>query len=652
MTRAIRSVLPALLLLAGCRAGLDDPLFPTGSQTVISSSDHAAVYAVNTDEGTVSRYDTVTGAVTTLEVGREPSRLARAKGKVYVTLRAERGIAVLEERDGALVMTGRLDTGAEPVGIVAREDGTRLYVALSTENAVVELDPATGAVMRTFQVDGAPAWLALHPSGDTLYAGSQYGGGLSWIDLSHADSVPQSFTFPDLVGAGEDGDDTLTRRITGDLAFSGDGDQLGVPGLWVDNITPTTEPDSGEIQMGGGYGSVGLGVSRMNPGIVLIDTDAHGQPRMDGARVMFVAGFTDDAERGTLTVRSYLTSVAFSPKGDTIYGTMEASNTVVAMSTTPVYGEVSRCRDCNEVFDTGGGSTITAAASGFVESPSVFIGTGAGPKGVAFVGDDEAFVHTWLDRKVGALSPSTAMTYIDEQYATGRTSTVSYSVEGATPIETSSLRADIEEGRLLFYSAIDSSMVSDGAGVSCSTCHLDARTDGLTWNIDVGRRQTPSLAGRVSLTAPVTWTSEVASVAREAEITSQGRMGGNGITSAQLASIEAFVDSTRVPDVPLAGATSDAIERGRVIFNREDVGCATCHSGALYTDNEAHDLYGLVGVNTPTLVGVAATAPYLHDGSARNLRAVLDTGKTGLMGDTSMLSESDMDDLEAFVSSL
>jgi cytochrome c peroxidase len=63
-------------------------------------------------------------------------------------------------------------------------------------------------------------------------------------------------------------------------------------------------------------------------------------------------------------------------------------------------------------------------------------------------------------------------------------------------------------------------------------------------------------------------------------------------------------------------------------------------------------MLGFDGVKTPSLLGVAATAPYFHDGSAPDLRAVLDAARTGFMGNTSSLDESEMAALETFLRSL
>jgi cytochrome c peroxidase len=114
---------------------------------------------------------------------------------------------------------------------------------------------------------------------------------------------------------------------------------------------------------------------------------------------------------------------------------------------------------------------------------------------------------------------------------------------------------------------------------------------------------------------------------------------------------------------------SAAAARGKAIFEREDVGCSRCHSGPCYTDSapgpkpyRMHD----VGTgaddpgekmgpryDTPTLLGIYRTAPYLHHGKARTLREVLvECNKGDLHGRTSQLSPTQIDDLVEFLKSL
>lgn len=643
-------------LLGGCAGSLSDNAFATGSSTVVASADGAAVYAVNVDEGTVSRYEPASGAVSKVAVGAQPTRVARTRDRIFVTLRGERAVAVLQDDGGTLSVVGRVDVDAEPVGIVASENGKRVYVANSQADSVTEFDGDTLAVLRTWKVEGHPSWLALHPSGKSLYVVSAMGGRLSRVALASdvdVDSAVQDVDLPRVGGAGDDADLDLTRRFTGDPSVAPDGRSLAIPALFVDNQTPIGSDDGGfdtGMVSSGGYGSSGLGISRLNPGVVIVPTDSVGAADGDAAQPVFVAGVAPDplSEDSTFTARSYLTTARYAPDGATIWATMEGSHTVVQLSSDPIFSASALCMGC--VGDSG--ATLAPVSGGFWQSPSVFVSVGDGPRGVAFV-DKTPYIHSFLDRSIGTVDVAETRALLAEQGASNFLSDSVSRAPAATVIEDGVLSASVERGRRLFYSATSSHMAAPGSGVSCATCHLDGRNDGLTWPLAHGPRQTLNLAsGVVTQTAPFTWTNGVASVADEAMETSQTRMGGSDLTDADVADIEAFVATLAAPDVSDTALDPAAVARGEAVFNREDVGCATCHGAPLYTDNLSHDLYGLAGVNTPTLLGIASTAPYLHDGSAPTLAAVLETSRAGQMGDTSMLSDAEVADLETYLRSL
>lgn len=97
-------------------------------------------------------------------------------------------------------------------------------------------------------------------------------------------------------------------------------------------------------------------------------------------------------------------------------------------------------------------------------------------------------------------------------------------------------------------------------------------------------------------------------------------------------------------------AVNAAVKRGFTVFTAKDKGnCAACHSvgadSALFTDNKFHDIGvgvdfgkfnddGLFAVThkpvdrgkfkTPSLRNIALTAPYMHDGSMKTLKEVMD----------------------------
>ncbi len=613
--------------LHGC-APVDGSL-PTGEATgegpspaweeagLTASGAYLDVYVLDDDAGALVRYLPSSGAMTTTSLGTTPGRLARTESNVWVTLPAARSVAVFEERAGRVTRTATLETGAEPLGIAVNEDGSRLYVALSTADEVVELD-ADGTTLRSWSVPGLPSWLALRPDGDALYVGSATGGTLTWIDLDSGASA--AVELPPTYTSREDLAFPLTNRITGDLAVSADGDLLAVPMLMTDNQTPLDPPSTNPDEVDNGYATVSSAdINRFNPTIALVPLGDDGAP--DGLSAALVLVSSKDA-MNNLT-RSYLASVAITPDGTMALGTMEAARRLVAIST-----------DVTRVDSVGG----------FARTRSMSHVTAAGPRRLAFGPDDTVYVDCFLDREIVPHS----LEDLRDLLGNG----VALHAPAGVALDASPLDADVIAGRRLFYAADDDAMVGSGAGVSCSTCHLGGRNDGLSWNLEDGYRQTPSLAGGVAATAPVTWASDVESVSDEVRITSEGRMGGAGLTDTQVAQVAAFIESIRAPDVPGLGSADAAVARGSAIFWRDDVSCATCHSGTLYTDNAYWSLFGMRAVNTPSLRRVSATAPYLHDGRAATLREVLELSRDGSMGDTSMLTDAEMDDLEAFLRSI
>jgi cytochrome c peroxidase len=103
------------------------------------------------------------------------------------------------------------------------------------------------------------------------------------------------------------------------------------------------------------------------------------------------------------------------------------------------------------------------------------------------------------------------------------------------------------------------------------------------------------------------------------------------------------------------------------LFFSQEVGCARCHSGPYYTDSRLQKPFNLHDVgtgddptekigpkyDTPTLLGVYRTAPYLHHGRAKTLHDVLTTcNKEDKHGKTGHLQPSEIEDLVEFLNSL
>ena len=105
---------------------------------------------------------------------------------------------------------------------------------------------------------------------------------------------------------------------------------------------------------------------------------------------------------------------------------------------------------------------------------------------------------------------------------------------------------------------------------------------------------------------------------------------------------------------------ADAIRRGGYAFQRW--GCSGCHAAPLYTDRQAHvsaigdpalelrQAGPLPRFDTPSLLGVWATAPYFHDGSAATLRDTLFSAGFHKMGPA--MDDREIDDLVAYLRAL
>ena len=142
------------------------------------------------------------------------------------------------------------------------------------------------------------------------------------------------------------------------------------------------------------------------------------------------------------------------------------------------------------------------------------------------------------------------------------------------------------------------------------------------------------------------------------------RMGGTNSASTEK-QIEQWIIAQPAPEnANYTGTLTAAQENGRMAFAK--AGCNTCHSGANFTDsvvvnNVLHDV-GTGGTSvdetrefdTPSLKGLARSAPYLHDGKASTLLDRLNAAETGRPshGDVAQLSDQDKLDLVEYLKTL
>jgi MYXO-CTERM domain-containing protein len=223
--------------------------------------------------------------------------------------------------------------------------------------------------------------------------------------------------------------------------------------------------------------------------------------------------------------------------------------------------------------------------------------------------------------------------------------------------------------------------------------------DGRTWDLTQsgeGLRNTIDLRGRAGMGhGPVHWSANFDEI-QDFENAIVGDFGGTGLAddgepphppldarpnagrSTDLDDLAAFVsslaDGAESPYRTRDGWLGEAARRGKIVFESAEVGCTGCHSAPRFTDSVLaddpadyvlHDVgtlgedsggrlgAPLVGLDTPSLIGLWDTAPYLHDGSAASLRDVITTRNLDdRHGRTSSLSDGELDDLVAYILSI
>ena len=201
-----------------------------------------------------------------------------------------------------------------------------------------------------------------------------------------------------------------------------------------------------------------------------------------------------------------------------------------------------------------------------------------------------------------------------------------------------------DAGRTLFHQETSS-------GLACASCHPEGRDDGGVWTFDqLGPRRTQSLAGGIVARAPYHWGADMPSFHTLVDNVFTQRMGGEVVEPEQERALLAWLD--RVPAPPGVVVDADAVVRGKELFDDSEQGCASCHGGALMSNMGMANVTG-IRVKVPSLVGVGARAPYMHDGCAATLRDRFGAcGGGDNHGHTSQLTEAQLSDLIAYLDSL
>ncbi len=614
---------------------LDDGLRRLSSSSVAYHPTRDEIWNVNPDNDTVAAVDpSMLLPAAEVGVGDEPRALAVAPdGRVWVVSKGASQIDIVDPLTRTVDETIALSDGVEgrsPHGLVFAPSGAVAYVALEDSGEVVEIDVSTRTLARIALVGSTPRHLAVSPDGTTLY-----------VSRFITPPVPGEDTLaPDpLSGGGEvvalDTSDfttmsTIVVHYSDDLETENTG-----PGL-PNYLGPLAiSPDAQVAYLPSKQDNVLGGEGR--PGT---DLDFDHTVRAISSRIDLASELEETSDRIDHDNASVASHAAFGPFGVHLFTALEG-NRQVAVSDTLVDSEIAR-------FDVG-----------------------RAPQGLALSPDGTRIaVHNFMDRTVEVIDVADIVVH-------GGISVVSLGT--VSTVANESLSAPVLLGKQHFYDARDDRL----AGLdymSCASCHNAAGSDGRIWDFTQfgeGLRTTIALEGHGQENGPLHWSAnfdevqdfegQIRSFAlglglmEDADFEAGTRSDPLGDPKAGLSpdldALAAYVESLSTVGVsPHREAngdlTVDALA-GRALF--ENLACESCHSGSTFTDSATlamHDVGTLfpasgpqTALDTPTLLGLWATGPYLHDGSAPTLQEAIVAHTTlGLS-----LTAGELDQLSAYL---
>lgn len=611
-----------LLALGGCTSPPGAVSAPDGVPSVSSplalTPDGRTLWVVNPDAHTVTALDTRTlTPAAPVPVGREPWAVAVTPNGIVVVMNREDGSLTLFGSGGATDVI----VGAEPGGLALSPSGRLAYVTLSSAGEVAVVDLEHVEVVERRAVGRLPWAIAVTDDGD-----------LDDDDETIVVAHRQARLRPRGAEATDDGKE-------GWLTFlSAGGGAIRETPLGPDDFGFPNGLEG--LALIGDQVFVAHGLNRPEPPRDFEHTVSGALSRVElGDGIPSLRQHLNDEAFSTPT--NGPTAVALGPDGRTAYVVLAGSDAVMGVD----------LRD-----------PLAPVLLGFWP-------TGSNPRGIVLSRDgSRAYVSNFLSRDVSVLD-------LVDVAARREVARVTVTPETLSPT--------LLRGKVLFHLAADPRLSQLG-WIACASCHPGGGADGTTWLTPDGPRQTQplwQLRGTAPFHASAT-RDEVQDFEHDVEILMAGsglapglaarELGEpNGGRSSDLDALAAYVlDGIRVPQAAVA---HDAVA-GRALF--ASLGCTACHAGPVWTVSAlpgpvgslspggevevlaalrdvgtfdaSRDLLGANGFDVPTLLGLHATAPYLHDGSAGSLADVLanplHVGRT--------LSEDEVDALVAFLASI
>jgi len=595
-----------------------------GPVAIVASEKSDAMFVACADARKILHVDLSTGKVARrLDAPAAPTGLALSRDgtKLVVTCAGPRSTVCVIDTS-AMKIIAKIPAGHTAAAPVVSPDGQRLYVCNRFDNDVSVIDLAAGKELAHVAVIREPLGAALTPDGRSLLV-------INHLPADRADSffvtavvsvidtrthrtatirLPNGATSLRGVCVAPDGRYAFVTHILSNYELVPSQLDFG----WT-NINALSVIDTAEMKRVNTVPLDDMYLGAANPWGLVCGNGGHLCVAHGGTHELSVIDWPALQRR------------LQNPSAGTTWGTPNSSS------------------------DTLGGSYGLPAVNGIPNSMGLMTGVrqrvailGKGPRGVAVVGS-KVYIAGYFSDTVDV---------------------VDLRGEKPTRLKTISLgpkpKMDTRRfGEMLFHDAT----ICYQHWQSCSSCHPDARSDVLNWDLRNDGVGNPKNT-RSMLLAHRTPPAMATGIRPTAEAAVRAGIRNTLFTDrpeAEAAAIDAYLRALKpVPSPYLVdGRLSPAAQRGKRWFESDRVGCHRCHPAPLYTDLSMHDVdtrgsYDMSSrFDTPTLIEVWRTAPYLHDGRYTTIEELIVEGRHGLTrGRLERLTKRQIADLVEFVLSL
>jgi YVTN family beta-propeller protein len=589
------------------------------SDNMILNEQGDLLYVANMDINTVSFVDAKTKKVLQeIPVGKEPRQLALSPdGKIlYVSCLYDNRVDVISTEKKKVIDS--IETGIQPYGLVTSQDGDTLYVANYQTGTLSIIDTAEGKQTKEIDIGDRPRTVALTKNGEKLYIPHYLDGKISVVDTDKEEVVKT-------IALAESPHNQNQKKSQGvpntleQFVITPDGTKAYVPHLLTNIDTPIHFEET------------------IFPAVSVIDLEKD-EEIADERKELFDEMNVLDVKNETIIVSNPY-DVTFQPDGSKAYVVMSGSEDLVVIDLT-----------------RGGNATQVLRR---IE--------GDNPRGLEISKDGSTlFVHNAMSHDLVTIE-----TGGDSPYARAKVTG-----EAVKLIEKDTLPKAVREGKTMFYSGNSDEFATSMTGnnwMSCASCHSDGDMNRLTLMTPKGPRNVPSNVVTTE-TGLFMWDGTRNDFTDYIH-TVQGEMGGMmeidpskpmpEAVQLMYDNMLAFLqdpESFPPPKSPYRGENgqlTDTAREGEELFNGKG-NCLSCHGGEFFTDSgmavnengeltEANTnfLHNIGTANeldvpsngddrggfqnkrdgksfdTPTLRGVWATSPYLHDGSAGTIEEAI-----------------------------